>query len=860
MMSTHSGELQQKGTMNMSNIRLFFLSMLAVATLPASVTTTSQAQKLAFTPLKIDLKELASPAGLNLSKVQEEVVPFKFDDGTTRNIRKRTFRFFSQRFLDEDWYHDAYLFEPVDLQDDDHDKAIILSHVYNNKIFDEMLDKYGLRSAAVVGVPVLIFKPNPVNQEFFKNHPTIKRSESQWQEFTFQLFRESGDINVTSFAVIMKAKWRALAAMDEVLGRKLTKVIYCGGSKGGAAVRAMLKEDPRIVSVVSSGSIPFGSESYLEQNKSKLYVRQFVDTFHLRPSEFDKSTIFFNIGTNDYNAPPTPVCNVYHSIRGDRKMYTQPNGGHPAIADEQVKAMQLWCSHVLQGTVVPEVGPPKITRHENHLLCRTTITMGKSVQKVELSYACFDPGAGKFTPGRRSPNAQWAKAKWTTIPMKAEDGAFVVKLAGDICDNLEHLHVSARAKVVDGQLVGYVSSPVYSRDSYRRYGSLPKRGVGQNVPATAPVALQAERQASGSRNRKATKSDYKSPDIHGGGRVTFSITVPGASRVDLVGTFSSGIDVVAMKQDERGIWRKTLEELKGGIYNYGFSINGSTLIADPLNHLVFSRKAEPTVWSMLEMPAADGSMFYERRDVPHGVVHSHLYRADSLSETRRVHVYTPPGYESTERKYPVLYLFHGGTNLADGFLVAGRVDMILDNLIAAGKAEPMIVVMPNASGKSPYLRQADGSVDRSRNFAEFEKSFFAETIPFVESKYRISRKREDHAVAGFSVGAALSRTVGLRHLDQFAWVGQFSGGGRLGDDYADTVPALLKDVEKTNRLLKLYWISGPTADRNLPPFHQRLKDAGIEYVSRPDRFGHSYRTCRYILNEDFLPRLFKSGK
>jgi len=243
-----------------SKIRSAFLNMqilphvtltacLSAAVLFVSGAGTSTGDK-SFTPLKVDLATLASTDGLMLSNVEEEVVPFTFEDGTTRDIRKQTFRFFSQRFLDEDWYHDAFLFEPVDLKASDRDKAILLSHVYNNKMFDEMLNKYGLRSAAVVGVPVLLFKPNPVNNAFFKNHPDIRRSESEWQEFTFQRFRETGNINVTSFAVIMKAKWRALAAMEKVLDRKLTRVIYCGGSKAGAAVRAMFKEDPRIVSVV----------------------------------------------------------------------------------------------------------------------------------------------------------------------------------------------------------------------------------------------------------------------------------------------------------------------------------------------------------------------------------------------------------------------------------------------------------------------------------------------------------------------------------------------------------------------------------------------------------------------------------
>jgi enterochelin esterase family protein len=836
-----------------SVVTLAFASFIFTVSTGLDVT----AQETSFTPLKVDLKVLASTEGLELKNVQSEVIQFTFEDGTTRNIRKHTFRFFSQRFLNEDWYHDAYMFEPVDLDDGDRQKAVILSHVFNNKIFDEMLNKYGLRSAAVIGVPVLLFKPNPVNKEFFKNHPDIRRSESEWQEFTFQLFRETGDINVTSFAVIMKAKWRALAAMDKVLGRKLTSVVYCGGSKGGAAVRAMFKVDPRIVSVISSGSIPFANDEYLKEDQPA-YVRQFVDAFFLRPREFEQSTIFFNIGTNDYNAPPTPVSDVYHGLKGDRRMYTQPNGGHPAIADEQVKAMQLWCSHVFHGTPIPEVIPPVVTMRDSRLFFQSTIKQAANVQKVELSYACFDPDAGKFTPGRRSANSKWASAIWKTIPMTEKDGRYVASLPRDICQDLAHLHLSVRARVVDGHLVGYVSSPVHNKASNARYGKISSRTGGQ-VPRSilASKAPEGDRKPA-SRNRPPPKANYRSPEVLGDGKVAFGFTAATASQVDLVGRFSARIERYAMEKDGEGIWRKTIEGLEGGIYNYGFSVDGSTLIADPLNPKVFSRNIEPTAWSVLEMPAADGSMFYQLRDVPHGVVHRHVYRARSLMQTRRLYVYTPPGYEEVEdKRFPVLYLLHGGGDTADGFLVAGRVDMILDNLIASGKAKPMIVVMPRSNGTAAYQRSENGQLDRSRNFSQFEESFFAEVVPLVESRYRISPAREDHAVAGFSVGAALARSIGLKHLDRFAWIGQFSGGTRMGDDYEQTFPPLFKEIEKTNELLQLYWISGPTGENNLQPFQKRLSDAGIEFLSRSDRFGHSYRTCRHILNDEFLPRLFR---
>jgi enterochelin esterase family protein len=402
------------------------------------------------------------------------------------------------------------------------------------------------------------------------------------------------------------------------------------------------------------------------------------------------------------------------------------------------------------------------------------------------------------------------------------------------------LNMTVRAKVVEGHLIGYVSSPVHNKETYARDKDVIKIQAASNSPQSPP------------------KANYESPEIQDSGTVTFAITVPNAKQVLLVGRFSSGIDRFPMEMDGHGIWRKTLDGLEGGIYNYGFSIDGSTVIGDPLNSKVYRRAIEPTVWSFLEMPGSNGPMFYELQDVPHGAVHTHSYPSEIASETRKLHVYTPPAYyESPDKQFPVLYLLHGGGDKADGFLVAGRIDMILDNLLAQKKVDPMIVVMPYTNGVSPYVRNPNVLVDRSQNFQEFEQMFFAEIAPFVERLYRISDKREDHAVAGFSVGAALARTIGLKHLDSFAWVGSFSGGSRLSDDYEQTIPPLLQDIENTNKLLKLYWLSGPAEEKHLPEFHQGLADAGIQFVYRPDRYGHSYRTCRYILKDEFLPSLFR---
>jgi enterochelin esterase family protein len=188
----------------------------------------------------------------------------------------------------------------------------------------------------------------------------------------------------------------------------------------------------------------------------------------------------------------------------------------------------------------------------------------------------------------------------------------------------------------------------------------------------------------------------------------------------------------------------------------------------------------------------------------------------------------------------------------------GRVHTILDNLIAQKKARPMIVAMPDGRGVTPFDRKGK-TVDRTKNFDEFEASMLRDVVPFVEKNYRASQRREDRAVAGFSVGAALACRIGLRHLDRFAWVGLLSGGTRLADGFEATLKPRLAKPVKTNEQLGLLWVSGPpkgSAKNAAHPFFAKLNQAGIRYESRPDRFGHSYRTCRHILHDDFLPRLF----
>ena len=181
------------------------------------------------------------------------------------------------------------------------------------------------------------------------------------------------------------------------------------------------------------------------------------------------------------------------------------------------------------------------------------------------------------------------------------------------------------------------------------------------------------------------------------------------------------------------------------------------------------------------MPSADGSMFYEICNVPHGVVHSHLYRADSLSQTRRVHVYTPPGYETSgDQQFPVLYLLHGTGGSEANWTNEGRANFILDNLIACDAAVPMLVVMPYGRAY-PQISRESGSIGFRENIELFEQDLLKDVIPEIESNYRVLLDRDNRAIAGLSGGGGQSLAIGLGNLDTFGWIAGFSSAIRESD-------------------------------------------------------------------------------
>ncbi len=344
-----------------------------------------------------------------------------------------------------------------------------------------------------------------------------------------------------------------------------------------------------------------------------------------------------------------------------------------------------------------------------------------------------------------------------------------------------------------------------------------------------------------------------SPEVRADHKVTFRLRMPNALKVTVGLEGTNGFPMV---KDENGVWSYTTSPLTPDIYGYTFNVDGTDVL-DPLNPSI---KPNLLYVGNMVTVTGDSPQPWEVQNVEHGVVHHHFYHSTTIGDDRDYFVYTPPGYRPNDRtRLPVLFLFHGFSDTANGWTAVGMANVILDNLIAAGRAKPMIVVMPLGYGVPNFAsRGITAFQDRNRsnrNMEDFRASLLNEIMPRIEREYHASNRREDHAVAGLSMGGAETLFVGLNNLDKFAYVGAFSSGGLPGDFKAD-FPSLTADA--ANRLKEL-WVSCGTED-GLIAFNRRLvgwlKGQGIhvEAVETPGR--HAWMVWRRNLIA-FASKLFQ---
>jgi enterochelin esterase-like enzyme len=345
----------------------------------------------------------------------------------------------------------------------------------------------------------------------------------------------------------------------------------------------------------------------------------------------------------------------------------------------------------------------------------------------------------------------------------------------------------------------------------------------------------------------------QSPEVHSDKGVTFRFRAPNAKQVLLE---RDGAKRLPMEKDQAGVWSITTEPLEPDFYSYSFVADGVSLM-DPSNPLI-----QPNLLnsgSVVHVPGP-ASLPWEVNNVPHGTIHRHFYRSGVVGDDRDFYVYTPPGYDPTaKRLYPVLYLLHGYSDDASAWTAVGRAHVILDNLIAEGRAKPMLIVMPLGYGapeivsrRGPRLR--DPSL-RQQNYDKFRDALFTEVIPMVEKTYRVSKDRNSRAIAGLSMGGSESLYTGLNALDRFAWVGAFSSGG-LSEDFNTVFPEL---DSKANSQLRLFWMACGKSDRLIEvnrKFIDWLKSKKIQYTWTETPGTHNWLVWRRYLAE-FVPLLYK---
>lgn len=359
------------------------------------------------------------------------------------------------------------------------------------------------------------------------------------------------------------------------------------------------------------------------------------------------------------------------------------------------------------------------------------------------------------------------------------------------------------------------------------------------------------------------------PRVHADLRATFRLNAPEAQKVQV----AMGRNRYDMARAADRMWYATTPPLVPGFHYYSFIVDGAN-VADPSSHTFFGVSRDS---SGIEIPEK-GIDYYEPKSVPHGEVRIRWYLSKVTGEWRRCFVYTPPDYDTNPRtRYPVLYLQHGSGEDETGWMIQGRANFILDNLIAAGKAKPMIIVSANGyatrAGKSGLPSPAtdlDRPAPRVGGYpadtSAFSDVMLNDLIPMIDRTYRTLADREHRAMAGLSMGGNQTCQLTFRNLDKFAWIGAFSGTGNglstAPIDRKTFIDGVFADGPALNAKLKLLWIGMGTEEPDPFPgaigaFRKMLEEAGVKYVyfSSPGT-AHEWLTWRRDLN-DFAPRLFR---
>jgi enterochelin esterase-like enzyme len=368
---------------------------------------------------------------------------------------------------------------------------------------------------------------------------------------------------------------------------------------------------------------------------------------------------------------------------------------------------------------------------------------------------------------------------------------------------------------------------------------------------------------------------FVSPEVLPDARVVFRIFAPRAREIRLSASDIPGVgrDTLLTK-GAQDVWEVTLAPLGAGAYRYNFNVDGVATI-DPRNPAI--SESNNNVWSLVVVPGSD---VFDTRPVPRGAVAEVTYHSTALDKYRRMHVYTPPGYESGKGRYPVFYLLHGAGDNDDAWSSVGRAGFILDNLIAAKRATPMVVVMP-----AGHTSRGPGSPIGRAATEEFVADFTTDVMPYIARHYRVLTDRANTAIAGLSMGGGHTLNIAVPRLERFAYVGVFSSG-LLGAFPAPEAPATTAapaasgspaspplsaaewerlhaaklDDAALKKGLKVLWFATGKDDRLLPTTQATvdlLTKHRFAPVFKESPGGHTWINWRNYLVE-FVPQLFHS--
>ncbi len=470
------------------------------------------------------------------------------------------------------------------------------------------------------------------------------------------------------------------------------------------------------------------------------------------------------------------------------------------------------------------------------------------------------PNTKRPTELIKDPSEAIKKLKLLYVACGDKDGLF--RISENVHKMLDEKKVPHEYRVIAG---GAHDFKVWKSDLYH-FAQLIFRESGKADPVTKdePKAVEKkepETAADEGRPSATNTGNAQYPRVHADGRATFRLRAPDANKVQVFTNYGIGPrGHWDMTKGDDGVWTFTSPPIVPGFHYYAFLVDG-VLMNDPGTDTFFGT-GKPT--SGIEIPEK-GVDFFHIKDVPHGEVRTRWYKSATTGQQRRAMIYTPPGYDADPtKKYPVLYLQHGGGEDETGWSKQGHMSFILDNLIAEKKAVPMIVVMEKGyAARANSTPQAGGP--RRGDGGAFEDVVMKDLIPMIDSTYRTIADRDHRAIAGLSMGAGQALQIGMNHLDTFSVVGVLSGLRPL--DTKTAFGGAFADPQAFDKKCDLLYMHSGTVGldegihRAMESLYSTMKDGGSKNIVFRDAKGlaHEWQTWRLAIH-DFAPRLFQPKK